>query len=30
MNHPIVFLASDKAHFLTRQCVAVDGDYTAQ
>ena len=26
----IVFLASDKARFLTGQCVAVDGGYTAQ
>lgn len=26
----IVFLASDKARFLTGQCVAVDGGFTAQ
>jgi len=26
----ILFLASDKARFLTGQCVAVDGGYTAQ
>jgi NAD(P)-dependent dehydrogenase (short-subunit alcohol dehydrogenase family) len=26
----IVFLASDKARFLTGQCLAVDGGFTAQ
>jgi len=28
--HAIVFLASDKARFLTGQCLAVDGGFTAQ